>query len=359
MSARRPPRSGGKKKDARAPAAAAPPVSGAKRKGDYHDDGESGAEGERDLPPAKRRVTDELGGAGPRICMHCDTPQSGAGGPCAACHLFPFRTQDEPANQIVLQKMGVLPPPAASSAGSPATPAAAATPKLSAKDKELERLAAEGDDWPRFSEAERISSSEALKQGRLTYRGGHQAKLSNSLLKLIRSGRFTQLSLALPQDAAAAAAAAAAERGGHTLSVDGSGHISARVALKDRPLLHMNELMLVFFTAILPALFDRPRALLDWAGLMRTAVALNRGHGWPVARDYVVAALNDCVPQREPFHDFRARLLEEYWMQPAGGLGASPPQMTVTPQQQQQYGAPTECDADLSAQQHGDHPSRA
>jgi hypothetical protein len=192
---------------------------------------------------------------------------------------------------------------------------------LSAKDKELERLAAEGDDWPLFDDTKRISSDEALKQGRLTFREGHQAKLSNSLLKLIRSGRFTQLSLALPQDAAAAAAAAAAERGGHTLSVDGSGHISARVALKVRPLLHMNALMLVFFTAILPALFDRPRALLDWAGLMRTAVALNRCHGWPVARDYVVAALNDYVPQREPFHDFRARLLEEHWMQPAGGLG--------------------------------------
>jgi hypothetical protein len=245
--------------------------------------------------------------------------------------------------------MGVLPPPAAPPAGPSGAPAAA-TPKLSAKDKELERLAAEGDDWPRFGEAEGISSSEALKQGRLTYRGGHQAKSSNSLLKLIRSGRFTQLSLALPQDAAAAAAAAAAERGGHTLSVDGSGHISARVALKDLSLQHMNELMLVFFSAIAPALFDRPRALLDWAGLMRTALALNRCHGWPVARDYVVAALNDCVPQREPFHDFRARLLEEHWMQSAWTLGASPPQMTVTPQQQQQYDAPAESDADLSAQ---------
>jgi hypothetical protein len=196
------------------------------------------------------------------------------------------------------------------------------------------------------------------RKGSGHHSGGHQAKLSDSLLKLIRSGRFTQLSLALPQDAAAAAAAAAAERGGHTLSVDGSGHISARVAVKERPLLHMNELMLVFFTAIVPALFDRPRALLDWAGLMRTAVALNRHHGWPVARDYVVAALNDCVPQREPFHDFRARLLEEYWMQPTGSLQwASPPQMTATPQQRQQYGEPSRDQSDLAAQQH--QPTRA
>jgi hypothetical protein len=67
--------------------------------------------------------------------------------------------------------MGVLPPLAASLAGQSGTPAAAATPKLSAKDKELERLATEGDDWPRFGEAGRISSDEALKQGRLTYRG--------------------------------------------------------------------------------------------------------------------------------------------------------------------------------------------
>ena len=44
---------------------------------------------------------------------------------------------------------------------------------------------------------------------------------------------------------------------------------------------------------------------------MRTAVILTRLRGFDVALEYVTSALGDRVPQREPFHEYDARILNE------------------------------------------------
>lgn len=278
-----------------------------------------------DTPTATSAVAQELGvtTSAPehdRECLHCFTPvPSSIKGPCPYCKLFPFLSVESIPNRLILNQAGLLAPGADASSASAAAAASSGqsdthtsvTPKLSAADRELERLAAEGADWPRFQDADVIRYEAAFKQGRSTYRGSSMAVLSKSLVKLIRSGRFTQLSLALPRDAAAAAAADTAASSGHDVRVDTDGKLLTRAALQSRPLVNLNELMKVFFCGILPSLFDRPRALLDWAGLMRSAVVLDETYGWPVANEYVVAALLDRVPQREPFHDYQPRLLEE------------------------------------------------
>jgi hypothetical protein len=248
------------------------------------------------------------------VCRHCKTALFvGHNGTCPGCTLWPQHDSDAVINRVVLAKLGILAPVAAgqSSDAPSSSVVTESVPKLSAVDRELERLAEEGPDWPRFADATPISSAEAIKQGRLAYRGALTAPLSASLLKLIRSGKFTQLSLALPRDTAAAAAADQATARGQVLRLGGDGAISTHAALSVRPLTDFGELIEAFFCSIAPALFDRPRALLDWVVLMRTAAMLTRLQGSEQALEYVASVLSDAVPQRAEFHEFDRRVLDE------------------------------------------------
>ncbi len=264
-----------------------------------------------EAPSSKRRIV--LPQHLPSPCRHCQTVPTPvqAGKVCSGCGLWPQHGADDVINKMILARAGVPASAGQSSDTLSSSVVSESTPKLSANDRELERLAAEGEDWPRFALTEPLTSAEALKQERYTYRGAQRAQLSLSLLKLIRSGRFSQLSLALPRDAAAAAVAEAAVAGGRILKIGGDGLLSTHAALTVRPLTDLGELMEVFFCSIAPALYDRPRALLDWMGLMSTALTITRLRSFGEAIEYIGTALGDKIPQREPFHDYDARILEE------------------------------------------------
>ena len=319
-------------------------------------DGASDADDADEEPPAKaqRRLFNPAAAAAvaDAACTHCGAVIPGATPPGTTCHgctLYPFLGEGHVLNAVIVRRLNTAASPASAGPGQSIDTGStvAEAPKLSAADRELERLAAEGADWPRFALTDHVSSDDVFKDGRFTYRGASTAKLSASLIKLIRSGRFTQLSLVLPRDAAAAAVADA-NTGRGALKVDAStGQLQAHATLAVRPLADMGELMEAYFYGVLPALFDRPRALLDWSLLMRTAITINKTFGWPTAWEYVGGILSDAVPQREPFFAYQARIIDES-RAAAGRNHGTPPLQALG------HGAPFGAAPPLAGGRHGE-----
>jgi hypothetical protein len=184
------------------------------------------------------------------------------------------------------------------------------TNKLSAADKELERLAADGAPYPRFLDSTPISAAEALLAVRRSHNGPLYAHGSPSLHKLIRSGKFMELSLAVPRTALETMAAKDRDQHGDTVKLGADGRLSTSAALHHRPLHDFSSFMDAFFTNIGPALYDNPSGLLDWFLLARSVINMMKaGDSWDLAYKYMVTTLNEKVPLRLPFGDFDMRIM--------------------------------------------------
>jgi len=148
------------------------------------------------------------------------------------------------------------------------------TPKLSAADKELARLADEGDPFACFVEEGAIEATAALFDLRSAYRGKHFAPPSAQLLRLIQAGKLTAVSLAVPVTVADAAAARSKERNGTTLRVL-DGAFTTAPLLDTTNLSGYEQFVSALVCTILPALFTRPRAMLEWLGLAKSVCNIN------------------------------------------------------------------------------------
>ena len=60
---------------------------------------------------------------------------------------------------------------------------------------------------------------------------------------------------------------------------------------------------------ILPALIQRPRAMMQWLALARTVISIDLAAGWPSARTYMERVLNERIPQGKPFGVFAGELM--------------------------------------------------
>jgi len=180
------------------------------------------------------------------------------------------------------------------------TETAAAKEKLSRRDKELERVADEGKPFPRFSETATITHEAALDAVRDCLDGVSFSDPLLSLVKLVRSFKLTRVGFALPRLATLQQTSADFADGG-LLIIDGqaksTGDVTAPV-LRD-----FGEFIQALHATILPALFDRPRALLDWLTLSRSVQKVNDEDGWPAALAFLDTVLQDRVTRRAPLND--------------------------------------------------------
>jgi hypothetical protein len=78
----------------------------------------------------------------------------------------------------------------------------------------------------------------------------------------------------------------------------------------ERNLSSLQEFLKIVIVSILPSLFDRPRASLDWLELARSMIEITDREGWAVANRYLVDLLNDRVPTRTAFNAFDHQLLQ-------------------------------------------------
>jgi len=184
------------------------------------------------------------------------------------------------------------------------------TNKLSAADKELHRVASEGAPFPRFHDTTPISATEALTQIRNTHNGPLYAHVSPHLREVIYEGKLLYPDWAVPRTALEAQAAKERELHGDTIKLSKEGRLSTSAALPHRSLPDLLSYFDAFVSTIGPALFDRPRALLDWFMLSRSVLNIMKSEGdWAIANKYLMTTLSEKVPLRKEFGEFDMRIM--------------------------------------------------
>lgn len=253
-------------------------------------------------------------------CQACLSPILGpllSGTFCPACKLFPSFAFDHPMNQRRFSE-ACAPSSAqqspAAAAGAAATVGVSvdssssmgqstAAPKLSAFETELKRLA-DLAHTPRelYTRAAPMDHSAALaRMLNHTYKGAMFAKQSEHLTQLIRSGQFRQLPLALPRrnTDVLAEEEREAKRGRQALRINALDNTitlgGSEVHARDASSLSLRDFMQVLVFAVIPSLIDRPAALMEWALLARSALAIDEEKGWHAASAYVRNHLQRCA----------------------------------------------------------------
>jgi len=251
-----------------------------------------------------------------RACTHClaEAPHATPAFRCADCGMRSDLPFDAPINAHFRGSSSGV------SGQSDSGTAAARAPKaaLSRRDKELERLAEEGAPYPRFDDTAAVSSAEALEGVRESLWATNYSDPSPSLIKLVRSGKLTKVGFALPTSASQVQTRVDFADAG-ILFVNGRSEATGNVVAPT--VNNWDEFTHALLSVILPALFDRPRALLDWIALARTAREINREHDWPTARRYIDAVLADKVIRRAPFGTYDSRVYDAV-TKPGSGAGA-------------------------------------
>jgi hypothetical protein len=143
-----------------------------------------------------------------------------------------------------------------------------ATPQLTKRDKEFERLAVEGPQLQRFAVSSAVSVKDALRTARLSYAATEYTLVSASLLKLVQSGRLTKVGHAIPRLLATANAQTESE----SVLVLKDGVVGSKDSGSAPPLSSLSDFLAAFCGTIIPALIEQPAALLEWNALARTVV---------------------------------------------------------------------------------------
>lgn len=183
------------------------------------------------------------------------------------------------------------------------------TNKLSIADKELERLAADGASYPHFLDLSPISAADALLDIRLSKNGPLFAHTSISLVKLIQSGKLMVPGWAIPITALEASVEKDRDQHGELIKLK-EGKLSTTAALRHRSIPNLTSLCNAFVSNIGPSLFNQPRALLDWFGLIRSVINIEAETDWDTAYKYLMTTLSEKVPLRKSFGEFDKRIMD-------------------------------------------------
>ena len=249
--------------------------------------------------------------------------------PCKACGFVSGKSEDSLANASIFAAKAANAKPAATvGKDDTSSPALLVAPKLSTIDKEFTRLAEEGDPFPRFDDKAPISSETALQEIRLSWCGKFFAHPPAALIKYIQSGKFKEPGLAVPRSSIDAERARSKDAQGQVVRLTGDGSFTTGATLTYPAVSDARTLIDAFLGTIGPALFDRPRALLDWFMLLRTVLALEsageaKGGGWSVASQYLTAVLADNVPMRQPFGEYQKRIIDHVSFRPVSAPGTT------------------------------------
>ena len=278
-------------------------------------------------PASKRQRTEQVrahspdpGGAAQRLrclCCHAEFGPGDVLDPCVCpvCGLLYTVAEGAAANVLRARRLAAASPAAAASSvhSSQLDTASNSKPKLGAYETELRRLLEQaGDVLPRFQAPDTIGHESAINGVRAnSYLGLTYAHQSPWLTRLVRSGHFKELSLAVPRTNADVLDQQIKDaQGGKLRILVGTGDLTTTAELAvERRLSSLEEFLTIFVSVIAPTLFDRPRALLDWLELERSVIDVTRRDGWALASRYLTDLLNDRVPTRQPFNVFDHNLM--------------------------------------------------
>ena len=278
--------------------------------------GDEPTQEEEEEPPRKKKKVKVVHATEPGeedeiVCMACrhQFPMSARadGIFCPGCRLIPSVGANEIANKV---RAKFLMGPAAgdSAADTSQSNKHNQRVKLPAYETELRTLlerAQSLDVIERFRSAEGIHHTEAIAEMRTgSYIGAACEHQPKDLTELIRSGRFKELSLALPRTLAEVQNIQESKEEEQQLVFSAGGISASSKRAQHRPLVDLEEFLRVGITTILPTLIDRPRAMLDWMQMSRSVIEVSKKEGWIIARAYYNTLMNDRIPSMQPFNQF-------------------------------------------------------
>jgi hypothetical protein len=291
---------------------------------------------EEEPPPAARRVRPRISAAAaaqdaspapgglPR-CIPCKSLFDPAamldGRFCPTCEMIPTVAEDSAANRLradaVRAARGSEATPSSSSvASSGQLDTANPKLKLNAYEEELRRLhALRAPDVERAIDTTPISHVDAIRGMRENaFLGFSYAIQSAYLTAFLRSGTYKELILGMPMTHAESRRLIEQGRGVKSVFLNPStGQMITRDELSraaTQPLRSLEEFLRILVITIIPTLFDRPRAALDWLELARTVIEITQRDSWTVALAYLTDLLADRIPTRQPFNVFDQRMLD-------------------------------------------------
>lgn len=191
---------------------------------------------------------------------------------------------------------------ASSSSGQSKGDTRPAAPTGTANDRLCDAELARGGDFPLFVGPQAgapLSASEALERVRAALNGQGYERPSDKLVELIRAGKLHHVGWAVPRKFDVGPGAAGASQ---LNFVDGQ----LVVGTEARKALHpacdnSHQFAVAMFTTIIPALIDRPEALMQWVTLGRTALEIEQQQGWQAASIYMAHLLQERVTTHQPF----------------------------------------------------------
>lgn len=292
--------------------------------------------------PPPRRV--DVGGRMFVVCPHClelMDPRDPELFRCTKCFCRNDRPTSDPTNVFLVEQGNAARAAeiaAKHSQSSSSSSSAAATGQSAdnasslvlSRDKLLEKEFQARLDMmpvnPFFGKKAPVDPKHAIDENRKALGATGFARPTPKLLQLIREGKLTDVGYAIPTligNGASGAAKVTVENGSLSFAgTKGAPEVTS-------PLLFMQALC----GTIIPALIDDPQAILQWATLGRTYLAVfNRGGG-RMAHHYLEQYLNERIHSQKDFCEVSSTILtsvEQYAeKQAASGSGAAGPRAAV------------------------------
>lgn len=276
----------------------------------------------------------------PRGCATCSDPGPSIGEwRCTGCGLRGDVPTLHPANVFLAKRMEQEAAAASSSSSSSSSgqshetlaAAAAAAAAMAKETKDAPRgldahfaaLAVKSPPMPIFDgplASGSIPHTDAIAIARRAVGATAVELPSEQLIALIRSGKLPSVGYAIPRLLTSAHSSEAVDVNASALYALGINprSIGSLVA----PEVPSSQAFCgALFATILPALIDRPAALMEWMTLARTALELESQHSWSVAYSYVLQVMNERIARGQGFSETSMSCLTTMW----AALRNSPP----------------------------------
>ena len=154
---------------------------------------------------------------------------------------------------------------------------------LSGRDKEWKRQTDEGESFPRFAAApSAYSVKKAFEDLRKSYYGANYVQPSDSMIKLIQSGKLRAIGHAMPKSTKEELESDGRDSSEARLSIDSKG-LKVSEKFKAPPVMNLTSFLKIVTGAIVPSLVMQPQAVLDWMALTRSVILLSEQYGWESA----------------------------------------------------------------------------
>jgi hypothetical protein len=287
---------------------------------------ESGSAAKPVAPSARNNASDYFGLMAPtpiaHQCLSCCLPRPSVGLSaystawiCPGCNLRGDLDASAPFNAHLMRQIEIRAAAAASSSASSSSSGqskndtSSASAAVGALDKEYARRSEELPPFDLFTGLDAglgLSHTAALKMSREALGAAQSQIPSESLIRFIRSGFMWKIGHAIPR---------AINRGiaedGLGLVQDGSNvfKLESKQTAPPDQCASMQSFFLAMVSHILPALIDRPKAMMNWIVLARTALDIESRLGWPAASEYVTQMLQERTASRQSFIEVDRNIL--------------------------------------------------